>query len=80
MVNKWVVSILYKTCSGQYEKNNYSSSTTTTTQPFNGPISGTTRGEPVPEENFWTFLVQGKINRGRYNIYQYLMYIHKKIT
>jgi len=23
-------------------------------------------GEPVPEENFWTFMVQGKINRGRH--------------
>jgi len=23
-------------------------------------------GEPVPEENFWTIMVQGKINRGRH--------------
>jgi len=23
-------------------------------QPFYGPFSGTARGEPVPEENFWT--------------------------
>ena len=23
-------------------------------------------GEPVPEENFWTFMVQVKINRGKH--------------
>jgi len=27
-------------------------------------------GEPVPEENFWTFIVQGKINWGRHTDHQ----------
>jgi len=30
------------------------------------PFSRDHLGEPVPQENFWTFMVQGKINRGRH--------------
>jgi len=30
-------------------------------QPFYGPFSGTTRGEPMPEENFWTLWCKGRL-------------------
>jgi len=35
--------------------------TTTTPQPFYGPFSGTTLGEPVPEENFWTLWCKDRL-------------------
>ena len=35
---------------------------TTTPQPFFGPFSGTTWGEPVPEENFWTLWLKGRLS------------------
>jgi len=31
------------------------------TQPFYGPFTGTTLGEPVPEENFWTLSCKGRL-------------------
>jgi len=34
---------------------------TTQPQPFYSPFSGTTQGEPVPEENFWTLWCKGKL-------------------
>ena len=45
--------------------------TTTTQQPFYGPLSGTTRGEPVPEETTSgeSNLTEGRITgaHGRFN-------------
>jgi len=35
--------------------------TTPPPQPFYGPFSGTTPGEPVPEENFWTLWCKGRL-------------------
>jgi len=35
--------------------------TFTTPQPFYGPFSRTTPGEPVPEENFWTLWREGRL-------------------
>jgi len=35
--------------------------TTTTPQPFCGPFSGTSPGEPMPEENFWTLWCKGRL-------------------
>ena len=35
--------------------------TTPPPQPFYGPFSGTTPGEPVPEENFWTWWCKGTL-------------------
>jgi len=40
---------------------NYHTITTTAPQPFYGPFSGTTRGEPVPEENFWILWCKGRL-------------------
>jgi len=39
--------------------------TTSVLRPFFPGPSGYP-GEPVPDENFWDFMVQGKINRGRH--------------
>jgi len=45
-------------------------STTTTTTTVLRPFFWDHPGEPVPEKNFWTFMAQGKINRGRHTDHQ----------
>jgi len=42
-------------------KGRYGSFHHITPQPFYGPFSGTTRVEPVPEENFWTLWCKGRL-------------------
>ena len=53
-------------CLAEIRTSIVSVSVTTTTTTVLRPFFWDHPGEPVPEEKFWTFLVQGKINRGRH--------------